>query len=65
MKFETKWKWFKRAIRVIAVTSGVLGGIGIWREDLALFVASCALFFSGGACQILVSFFDAFMEASR
>jgi len=62
MKFETKWKWFKRSVNLIALVAGCLIAESLYHWDFALFVASLSLGFSGMSLSVLTGFIDAFLE---
>ena len=62
MKFETKWKWFKRFLNLIAVAAGGLMFLSFFQQDLALFVAAFSLVIGVGAHLVIIGFVDAFLE---
>jgi hypothetical protein len=62
MKFETKWKLFKAFTRMISL---VAGGLLVWsirESDLALLVASIALFIGGASFSIFIGFFEGIIK---
>lgn len=62
MKFETKWKLFKRFAMLTAIVSGCLIAWSIKQWDFTLFVASISLGIGGMSFQVVIGFIDSFLE---
>lgn len=65
MRFEAKWKWFKRFIRLIAFVAGCLAALSILRKDFALLVASISLGVGAGSYFVMIGFIDALFEEAE
>jgi len=63
MKFETKWKWFKRSSHLLMLIAGGLTGQSLLQWDVVLFAVSLVLAVVLIQLQIMIGFIDA-MEGS-